>query len=73
MHNAPEPPGQPPFELNPAKVDQLQARLFDHHRIELPIFNEPNMNVRCLRVSVQTYNNIEQIERLADALKMELT
>ncbi len=58
---------------DPARVDFLQTRLFDHYRIELPIFNEPNLNIRCLRVSVQAYNHLDQFERLADALETELS
>ncbi len=57
---------------DPAMVDPLQTRLFDDHQIELPIFNEPNMNTRCLRVSVQAYNHPDQFERLAAVLESEL-
>lgn len=65
-------PLPPSVDPDPTRVDQLQARLFDDYGIELPIFNEPHLNVRCLRISLQAYNDLEQVERLADALSSEL-
>ncbi len=57
---------------NPAMIDPLQRRLFERYRFELPVFNEPNLAVRCLRISIQAYNDLDQLERLAQALKTEL-
>lgn len=52
--------------------DPLQARLYDHYRIEVPVFPGPVPGSRLLRISLQAYNDITQIERLANALRHEL-
>ena len=54
-------------------ADALQARLYEQHRIELPIFDYGDSAVRMLRVSMQAYNGLDQIERLCDALRDELS
>jgi len=66
------------FPLPPApsppqgQVDRLQAKLYAQDRIEFPIFQGPQPGTRILRVSLQAYNHIGQIERLATALRREL-
>ena len=52
--------------------DPLKARLFDGHRIEVPIFRWPAPPRRLVRVSAQLYNRAEQYTRLADVLRKEL-
>lgn len=54
-------------------ADALQARLYDRHRIELPIFDFGDSADRMLRVSLQAYNELDQIHRLCDALREELS
>ncbi len=54
------------------KLDPLQVSLYDRHRFEVPIFAGPDTNTRLLRVSLQAYNHIGQIERLANVLRHEL-
>jgi isopenicillin-N epimerase len=52
--------------------DPLQARLFEGHRIEVPIMRWPAPPRRLVRVSCQLYNDARQYARLADALRKEL-
>jgi hypothetical protein len=61
----------------PADEDPLAARLFDRHRIEVPIAGFPvpaalapgeAPRARLLRISAAPYNRLEQYARLADAL-----
>lgn len=61
---APDPPA--------GKVDPLQARLFDQHKIEVPIFRVTSARTRVLRFSVQAYNDPSQYRRLALAVRSEL-
>lgn len=67
----PLPPSQQPLELG-GQIDPLQRRLRDLHRFELPIFPGPELGSRVLRISLQAYNEIEQVERLAEVLCQEL-
>lgn len=62
-----------PSEPDPAAgpLDSLQVRLFDHYRIEVPVFPGPGEAPRCLRISAQAYNDVSQYRRLADALTAE--
>jgi len=53
-------------------VDPLQLALFERHRIEVPIFTWPRAPVRHVRVSAQAYNEPDEYERLAGALRAEL-
>jgi len=48
--------------------DPLQDALFEHN-IEVPIHPWPHQPKRVLRVSAQLYNEIEDYEKLADALE----
>ncbi|HEX4995417.1 MAG TPA: hypothetical protein VFX87_10625, partial [Methylomirabilota bacterium] len=52
--------------------EPLQARLFDGHAIEVPIFRWPAPPRRHVRISAQLYNSAAQFVRLADALRKEL-
>ena len=49
-------------------VDPLQRRLYEEHRIEVPVFRGPG-GKRMLRFSAQAYNDLGQYERLAAALQ----
>jgi isopenicillin-N epimerase len=54
---------------HPATIETARAirrRLWDHHRIEVPIF--PFGGRLWLRISAQIYNAIEDYQRLARAL-----
>jgi selenocysteine lyase/cysteine desulfurase len=44
----------------------LQERLFDEHRIEIPVFDRESP--RLIRASFQGYNDEEDLERLKAAL-----
>jgi isopenicillin-N epimerase len=52
----------------PAPLTELQKRLYDESRIELPIFSFPGPPRQWLRVSAQAYNTLDDYERLARAL-----
>lgn len=54
------------------RIDPLQTRLYQEYGIELPIFVGPQPNTRLLRISLQVYNNLEQIKRLCEALHREM-
>lgn len=54
-------------------ADPIQDRLVSAHRIQVPIWTNSLTGQRFCRISAQVYNKIEQYERLAEALKMELT
>jgi isopenicillin-N epimerase len=53
-------------------IDPLQTKLYQEYGIELPIFAGPEPNTRLLRISLQVYNNLEQIKRLCEALRREM-
>ncbi|MEM8670462.1 MAG: aminotransferase class V-fold PLP-dependent enzyme [Planctomycetota bacterium] len=59
-----------PFHGGGAEEDALrfQRSLYDEHRIEVPIFRGPSSNSWLLRISIQAYNDISQIERLANVM-----
>lgn len=52
-------------------IDPLQQRLFDHYRIEVPVFPGSDPGTRYLRISAQAYNDLNQYQRLAEALSAE--
>lgn len=58
----PAPPPPPLF------VDPLHLRLFEEHRIEVPIVPWPKAPRRHVRVSAQLYNTHAEYQALADAL-----
>ena len=57
-------------ELARGDADELQRRLFDEHRIEVPVREWEGRSL--LRVSIGPYNEAADVERLLDALA-ELT
>jgi isopenicillin-N epimerase len=52
------------------QVEELQQRLFDEHRIEVPCFDHDGRPL--LRISVQGYNDEGDIEQLVEAMRREL-
>jgi isopenicillin-N epimerase len=56
----------------PAEVWQLRHDLLARHRVEVPLFAWPAAPHRLLRVSLQAYNDLSQVERLALSLLEEL-
>jgi isopenicillin-N epimerase len=48
--------------------DPLHERLFEEHRIEVPVFNFGPDRLRCVRVAAQWYNHEGQYAQLASAL-----
>jgi isopenicillin-N epimerase len=63
LPSAPAPPD--------GQIDLLQRRLFDHYRIEVPVFRWPDPQTRWLRISAQSYNHLDQYQYLAEALVSE--
>jgi len=55
-----------PAPLPECDVAQLKARLYDEHRIEVPVFRWQGRPV--IRVSVQAYNTRADLDRLIEAL-----
>ncbi|WP_417745349.1 aminotransferase class V-fold PLP-dependent enzyme [Rosistilla oblonga] len=52
----------------PVSDAPLQQILRDQHGFEFPIYPGPKPDTRLMRVSLQAYNDLEQIDRLADLL-----
>jgi isopenicillin-N epimerase len=59
--------GMPP----PHEVNELAGRLWNDHRIEVPINFWPEWPSRVLRISAQVYNRLDQYRLLAGALSAE--
>jgi isopenicillin-N epimerase len=57
-------------ELTPGNAEELQRRLRDEHRIEVPVFEWEGR--RLLRVSIAPYNEAADVERLIEALAATL-
>lgn len=55
------------------EVDPLQRVLYDKYQIEIPVFRISPGGQRVIRFSVQAYNNLSQYEKLAAAIRDELT
>lgn len=53
----------------PIRFDPLKIALERQYRIQIPIFPWPQHPKRMIRLSAQLYNDIEQYERLAAALR----
>jgi isopenicillin-N epimerase len=63
-------PGLPPSQAASAlALDPLHDALFRDHAIEVPVLTCPAHPERLLRISAQAYNEIEDYERLAQALR----
>jgi isopenicillin-N epimerase len=56
----------------PTDRDPLQDRLWESHRIEVPIIAWPHWPHRVIRISAQLYNDPSQYEQLGAALGAEL-
>ncbi|WP_426736379.1 aminotransferase class V-fold PLP-dependent enzyme [Myxococcus faecalis] len=63
------PPGYPLEPEAPLYLDPLHLRLFDEHRIEVPIVAWPRPPERHVRLSAQLYNTPDEYAALADALE----
>ncbi len=61
-------PGSLPGDIDTAKA--LNVRLWERHRIEVPIFAFAGR--LWVRISAQVYNELSDYERLAEALRTEL-
>jgi isopenicillin-N epimerase len=48
----------------------LQSRLFDQHRVEVPVYDWEDTTL--LRVSIGPYNDESDLDRLVEALRLEL-
>ena len=65
---------QLPKTGNPTHAtDQLQRILYQEHGFELPIFQFGSASAPFLRISMQAYNELHQIERLAVAVSQITT
>jgi isopenicillin-N epimerase len=63
-------PDAPPYEpRGPLFLDPLQERLYDEHRIEVPVVGWPRRPRRHVRLSAQLYNTPAEYGQLADALE----
>lgn len=58
--------------VSPFHADPLQLRLFERHRIEVPIPVWPAAPRRLIRISAQLYNHDRDYDALATALTREL-
>ncbi|HBJ34525.1 MAG TPA: penicillin epimerase [Planctomycetaceae bacterium] len=56
-----------PQNRSAAETETLKKRLFTEFRIEVPVF-QLGEEKSCLRISAQAYNDLEQYQRLANAL-----
>tara|TARA_B100000575_G_scaffold171880_1_gene137681 strand:+ start:1846 stop:2898 length:1053 start_codon:yes stop_codon:yes gene_type:complete len=61
-------PGEPALP----DPDPLHEVLLKKYKIQIPVYGWPEHNARYIRISCQLYNNIDQYDRLADALNFEL-
>ncbi|MBX3358136.1 MAG: aminotransferase class V-fold PLP-dependent enzyme [Phycisphaeraceae bacterium] len=53
-------------------ADPLNERLVSRHAVQVPIVTYPAPPARLVRIAMQMYNSIEQVEYLAEALREEL-
>lgn len=56
--------------LPDVEPENLQKRLYDQHRIEIPAFNWNDQPL--IRICVQGYNSVDDVDRVLDVLKSEL-
>jgi selenocysteine lyase/cysteine desulfurase len=57
-------------ELPPGDSDSLRQVLFERHAVEVPVFEWQGR--RLLRVSIAPYNRDADLDRLLEALRVEL-
>ncbi len=50
-------------------IGPMQRALFDEHRVEVPLFPWPAPPKRVLRVSMQLYNSLEDVDALLTAIR----
>jgi isopenicillin-N epimerase len=62
------PPWQPPASAGLVR-DPVGERLFEEHKIEVPITRWPGQDFRAVRVSAQAYNSEDDYRRLAGAVR----
>lgn len=55
-----------------AYTEPLHVALFEKHRIEVPVHYWPRAPNRLIRVAAHLYNTVDEYERLAEALAIEL-
>lgn len=55
--------------VGPLRIEALQQQLMDTYRIEVPVFPWPREPSRLLRIACQCYNDLNQIEYLAEAFR----
>jgi isopenicillin-N epimerase len=58
-----------PSATSALELDALHEALFRDHAIEVPVVTCPAHPGRLLRISAQAYNELEDYERLAAALR----
>ena len=58
-----------PSAMSALELDALHEALFRDHAIEVPVVTCPAHPGRLLRISAQAYNELEDYERLAEALR----
>jgi len=68
VHLPDDPPGAADTRPRPGFFHPLHDRLFERFGIEVPVYPWPAKPRRLLRVSAHAYNDIEQYERLAEAV-----
>lgn len=54
------------IELPAGSIEKLGTRLFDEYKVEVPLVRWNNREF--LRISIQAYNSVEDVDRLVDAL-----
>lgn len=62
----------PPLPEVPPGLDPVQDALWHRHRIEVPVVNWPSPQFRGVRIAMQAYNDLDEVARLAAALRSEL-
>ncbi|MFT7475978.1 MAG: isopenicillin-N epimerase, partial [Verrucomicrobiales bacterium] len=62
-----------PVTASEGIFDGLMNVLHDRWKIEVPVFAWPEPPDRVIRVSAQQYNTLDHYERLAEALRVELS
>jgi isopenicillin-N epimerase len=55
------------LKLPPCEVEELKARLWDEYQVEVPVHTWRGYH--CIRISIQAYNNPNDIDRLLEGLK----
>lgn len=50
-------------------ISQIQRRFYQEHQFEFPVLNGQESDGVMIRISLQAYNDLEQVNRLADVLR----